>query len=275
VKDLRGARALVTGASGGIGRHIVRALAREGVHVVASGRRADALAAVVQEARDAGVQAESVVADLADLDQVGALMQRSEQALGPIDVLVNNAGVEIAAAFNRYTAEELTSMVNLNLTAPMLLTHCALEGMITRGRGHVVFIASVAGKFPPAYQGPYAATKAGLIGLTQSLRSEYLDRPIGFSVVSPGFVAGDGMYQRMVEQGMSSNRLMGTTTTERIASKVVAAIRDDLPDVIDSGAPVRPLLAIGQLAPRLLERAAPRVGITQLMRRAAAQRDRA
>ena len=91
-------------------------------------------------------------------------------------------------------------------------------------------------------------------------------------MVCPGFVAGEGMYQRMVEQGLTSNRMMGTTTTARIAERVVMAIREDRPEVIESGVPVRPMLALGQLAPRLAEEAPPRVGLTELMRRGAALR---
>src|SRR5436309_7263265 len=123
-------------------------------------------------------------------------------------------------------------MVDLNLTAPMLLTHRVLPGMLERGRGHIVFIASLAGKLGPAYEAPYAATKAGLIGLTQSLRAEHLKAPVGFSVVCPGFVAGEGMYQRMVDEGIESNRLLGTTTIEKVAEGVVEAIREDLPQVV-------------------------------------------
>src|ERR671933_2968955 len=115
-------------------------------------------------------------------------------------------------------------MVDLNLTAPILLTHRVLPGMLERGRGHVVFISSVAGKIGPPYVEPYAATKKGLIGLTQSLRSEYHNAPVGFSVVCPGFVAGDGMYQRMKEnEGVKSNRLLGETTLDKVGKAVLEA----------------------------------------------------
>lgn len=272
MKQLRGATALVTGASGGIGGHLARALAAEGMHVVVSGRREDALAALVGEIQRGGVRAAAVPADLSDLGQAESLIERAEPVLGAIDVLVNNAGIEIASSYSKYTVAELTSIVNLNLTAAMLLTHAALPGMLSRRRGHVVFISSVGGKFGPPYQAPYAATKAGLIGLTQSLRGEYRRSPVGFSVVCPGFVAGDGMYERGIEQGLVSNRLMGTTTTARVAERVVTAIRDDRPEVIESGVPIRPMLALGQLAPRLVERAAPLTGLTDMMRRGAALR---
>jgi short-subunit dehydrogenase len=275
MKDLRGGTALVTGASGGIGTQIARALAREGMNVVVSGRREDALASVVDELRAMGVRAEAVPADLFDLTQVEPLIERSAAALGPLDVLINNAGAEYTSAFTSCSREELTSMVDLNLTAPLLLTYRAVPGMLARGRGHVVFISSLAGKIGPAYSEPYAATKAGLIGLTQSLRAEYLQAPVGFSVICPGFVAGEGMYQRMVELGARSNRMLGTTTTEKVANKVVDAIRRDRAEVVESGAPVRPMLAFAQIAPQFVERVMPRLGATEIFRRAAAARGRA
>lgn len=274
MQQLRGRTALVTGASGGIGRQIARGLAKGGMNVVVSGRREEVLADVVAELRELGVNSEAVPADLGDLSQIDPLIEHSEAALGEIDVLVNNAGVETVGAFTVYSREELTAMVDVNLTAPMLLTHRVVPGMLERGRGHIVFISSLAGKVGPAYNEPYAATKAGLIGLTQSLRAEYLHAPVGFSVVCPGFTAGDGMYQRMVDEGVSSNRVLGETTTDKVADRVVEAIRRDQPEVLESGSPIRPMLAISQIAPRLAERMVERFGGTEIFRRAAASRGR-
>ena len=270
MRELKGRNALVTGGSGGIGVYIARALAREGMNVVVSGRREDALASVVGELRGLGVQAEAVPADLQVREQVDSLIDRTSSALGPVDVLVNNAGIETAGSFVQLTPDELASMVDVNLTAPMLLARAAVPGMLERGRGHVVFISSVAGKVGPAYQAPYAATKAGLVGLTQSLRGEYFDAPVGFSVICPGFVAGDGMYERMTEGGVRSNRVMGYTTIEKVAAQVVRAVRNDRPEVIESGGPLRPMLALGQLFPRTAERTMRRIGATEIFRRAAA-----
>jgi short-subunit dehydrogenase len=275
MKNLQGHTALVTGASGGLGTHIARRLAREGMNVAVSGRREDALTQVAAELGALGVKSAAVPADLSELSRVDALIDATEAALGPIDVLVNNAGVEAIGAFTNYTREDLTSMVDVNLTAPLLLTHRLTPGMLERGRGHVVFIASVAGKIGPAYNEPYAATKAGLVGLTQSLRAEYLEAPIGFSVVCPGFIAGDGMYARMAEDGHRSNRMMGETTTEKIVEAVVRAIREDRAEIVESGAPIRPMLALAQLAPGLVERLAPRFGVTELFRGVAVARGRA
>ncbi|MGH2880267.1 MAG: SDR family NAD(P)-dependent oxidoreductase [Solirubrobacteraceae bacterium] len=274
MKELRGRTALVTGASGGLGTHIAKRLAREGVNVAVSGRREPELQRVVEELRKLGVKAAAIPADLAELSNIDPLVDGVEAELGPIDLLVNNAGVENTSAFTSYSRAELTSMVDVNLTAPLLLTHRVAPGMLERGRGHVVFIASVAGKVGPAFSEPYAATKAGLVGLTQSLRAEYLDAPVGFSVICPGFIAGDGMYARMVAEGHSSNRMMGETSTEKVSEAVVRAIREDRAEMIESGVPLRPMLALAQLAPGLVERVAPRFGVTDLFHRLAVARGR-
>jgi short-subunit dehydrogenase len=272
--QLRHGKALLTGASGGIGGEIARQLAHAGVDLALSGRREQALETLAEELSPLGVRCETIVAELADRTALPTLLERSEAAIGPLDVLVNNAGIESVGAYVSAEAEELVEMVEVNLLAPMLLTRLALPGMLERGRGHVVFISSLAGKIGPAYNAPYAATKAALIALTQSLRAEHAGRPVGFSVVCPGFTAGDGMYQRMVEDGHRSNRLLGETSTERVAEAVLRAIRDDVGEIVESGAPIRPMLAFQQVAPGLVERIAPRFGATQLFGSVAAHRGR-
>jgi short-subunit dehydrogenase len=269
MRDLAGRNALVTGASGGIGTHIARALARAGMNVGVTGRREDALNSVVTELRSLGVQAEALTVDLNDLEQAEGLIDRAGQTLGQLDLLVNNAGVEYSSSFARAPRDELLETIAVNLTAPMLLTRKVLPGMLERGRGHVVFISSAAGKIGPAYEAPYGATKAGLIALTQGLRREYRKQPVSFSVVTPGFVAGDGMYQRMVEEGVTSNRIIGSTTVERIAEDVLDAVRRDLPEVVDTGAPIRPAFALSQLAPRTTERLVTRIGLDRMFERTA------
>lgn len=271
---LRRSTALVTGASGGIGSQIVKRLAREGVKLAVSGRRLAQLQQLCDEIAAAGGTCVAVPADLSDQEQLRGLIDRAQSAVGPIDVLINNAGVESIGAFTSYTEEELRHLVEVNLTAPMLLTSAILPGMLQRGRGHVVFISSLAGKIGPAYNEPYAASKAGLVGLTQSLRAEYLRKPVGFSVICPGFTAGEGMYQRMADEGHTSNRLIGETSTEKVADAVVRAILKDVGEIVESGAPIRPMLALAQVAPRLVERVAPRFGATGIFQRAAQARGR-
>jgi short-subunit dehydrogenase len=244
------------------------------MNVAVAARREDALKAVAGELGSLGVKTEALTVDLNDLEQAEGLIERAEQSFGPIDVLVNNAGVEYVSSFVRAPRDELLETLTVNLTAPMLLTHAVLPGMLDRGRGHVVFISSAGGKIAPAYEAPYGATKAGLIALTQGLRREFSTEPVSFSVVAPGFVAGDGMYQRMVEQGVTSNRIIGSTTVEKIADAVIDAIRRDLPEVVETGAPIKPVLALSELAPRTTERLVSRIGLDRMFRRAAELRGR-
>lgn len=274
MKDLKGRTALLTGASGGIGRKIAEALADAGVNVVVTGRRQDALAEVAAAVTQRGAKSAVVPADLAKFDAIDPLIEEAESALGPIDILVNNAGTEFAAPFALSTKDELTSLIDVNVTSPMLLTRRVLPGMEQRKRGSVVFVASGSGHFPAAYVAAYSASKAALIALTKSLRAEYADSPIGFSVVSPGFVAGDGMYQRIIDSGVKSPALLGTTTTEKVAASVVRAIRRDAVEIIPTGSPARPLAAFGMLAPKTHERLLGRVGMHRLFTETARQRGR-
>lgn len=273
MQDLRGRSALLTGAAGGLGGHIARALAAEGVDLVLSGRNGAALEALRDQLESSGVRREIVIADLADRADLDALPQRAADALGgPPDILVNNAGIEITAHFGDLTTDEIESVIHVNLLAPLLLAHAVVPGMLQRGRGHVVFIASLAGKYGPACSEPYAASKAGLIRVTQSLRSEYAGEPVGFSAVSPGFVADDGMYGRMQAEGLRASALAGESRPEKVGAAVVSAIRSDRPDVIVNPRPMRPLLAIGELAPRLVERLVRRAGVDDLFRAIADRR---
>jgi short-subunit dehydrogenase len=272
VEQLTESNALVTGASGGIGAEIARRLAGQGVNLALTGRRKHALERVATQAADRGVRCVTITADLADRQQLRGLLTEAEEKLGPLDVLVNNAGIERVGVFTSATEQELAEMIDVNLTAPLLLTRAALPGMLRRGKGHVVFISSIAGKVGPAYNEPYAASKAGLIALTQSLRAEYAGQPVGFSVVCPGFTAGEGMYQRMADDGHKSNRLMGETTTSKVAEAVIRAIKHDVGEIVESGAPIRPMLALAQIAPGVVERVAPRFGVTQIFQRVAESR---
>jgi short-subunit dehydrogenase len=275
MRDVRGRTALVSGASGGIGAATAWTLGRAGMNVAVTGRRLPVLESLVAELCAAGVRAEPLTAELTDPAGAEAVIDRTEQTMGAVDVLVNNAGVEYASAFDRSPPEELLETVAVNLTAPLLMTRRVLPAMLSRGCGHVVFMSSLAGKAGTPYEAAYSATKAALVALTQSLRFEYRTAPVGFSVVCPGFAAGEGMYQRMVEQGIRSNRLLGETSTEKVAAAVLASIQGDIPEVLESGAPIRPLLALAELAPKLADRAQAMSGATELFRRAAATRGRA
>ncbi len=270
MNNLRGANALLTGAAGGLGRHIAHALAAEGVHLAVSGRNLEPLERLCAELRLHGATAEPVVADLADLEQAAELAARAEAIIGPLDLLLNNAGIEIAAAFTEFTDEELARTTRLNLVAPMVLTRAALPGMLARGRGHVVVISSLAGRGGNAYNALYATTKAGLVGFGRSLHAELSSSPIDVSVVCPGFIARDGMYARMQESGVDAPIALRAVEPERVAQAVVAAIIDHNSDVLVTGWPMRPLLAVQELAPGLAERLVAATGAGDFFARLAA-----
>lgn len=266
MRALAGRHALVTGASGGLGRQIARQLAREGVDVAISGRNASILTDLAGELRHLGSAVEPVLADLAEPAQVESLVARAEDAIGPLDIVVNNAGIEIASSFTLYSDEEVERILALDLMAPLWLIRRVLPGMLERGVGHVVNIGSLASKGGLPFGVPYAAAKWGLAGMTQSLRAEYAGSGVGFSVVIPGFVTGEGIFARHEADGIRAPRLFGTTTPEEVALAVVRAIRRDSPEILVTPRPLRPFLALAALAPRTAERLAARFGVTPVAR---------
>ncbi len=273
--QLRGANALITGAAGGLGGHIARALSREGCSLALTDLASDALDARAGELSSAGVRAVAFGADLADRDELGGILARAEEASGPVDVLVNNAGIELTAPFVDYTEEEIDKVMDVNLLAPMSLIRQAVPGMVDRRRGHVVTMASLAGRIAPAYMSTYGLTKAALIALTQSLRAEHVDDPVGFSAICPGFVRGAGMVQPLVEAGTEFTSSVPLTPPELIGAAVVKAIRKDLPDVtIVHRRPIRGLLAMYALAPRLTERLLIRSGAPHIFSKTTRARGR-
>jgi short-subunit dehydrogenase len=247
--ELRGARALVTGAAGGLGRYISRGLAGEGANLAVSDLPGSEIEAVAEELRAMGAEAQAVPVDLTDAGERERLVRDTEQAIGPLDVLVNNAGLEFGGSFIRTTRQELEAIATVNLIAVMDLTWLVLPGMVERRRGHVVNLASLAGKLASMYLASYAATKHGVVGFTHSLRSEYADEPVGFSAICPVFVSRVGMYGRL-ESGMDEPPPgLKTIPPERVADAVVKAIREDRAEIVLNRGPIRPLIALYSVAP--------------------------
>ncbi|HEX8066849.1 MAG TPA: SDR family NAD(P)-dependent oxidoreductase [Thermoleophilaceae bacterium] len=274
--EVEGRTALLTGAAGGIGPAVARGLAGAGAHVALSGLpdEGETLEELRDELRGTGVRSEVVLADLTVPDELDTLCDRVEDALGPVEALVNNAGYETTAAFAEFTPEEIERIVAVNLTAPLLLTRRALRRMRALGHGHVVFMSSLAGKLGQPYNHPYSATKAGMVGLTQSLRAEYPDGPIGFSVICPGFVSGGGMYARMEEDGAKAPFMAAAVPAEDVASAVVDAIRRNRPEVIVNSRGMKPILTLQAIAPRLAERVLRRTGPDEVFKHMAEARGR-
>ncbi len=184
--DLTGKTALVTGASGGIGGAIARALHAQGAIVVLSGTRADALEAVKAEL---GSRAFIAAANLSDIASVEALPKAAEQAAGgSIDILVNNAGITRDNLFMRMKDDEWDQVIAVDLTAAFRLSRAVLRGMMKKRWGRIIQITSVVGATGNPGQGNYAAAKAGLVGMTKSLAAEVASRNITANAVAPGFI---------------------------------------------------------------------------------------
>lgn len=184
--DLTGRKALVTGATGGLGQAIARGLHAQGAHVALSGTRQAALEALAAEL---GERASPVVADLADKDSVEGLVPAAEAAIGPLDILVNNAGITRDNLFMRMKDEEWEQVLSVNLTAAFRLSRAAVKGMMRRRFGRIVNIGSVVGSTGNPGQGNYAAAKAGLVGLTKALAAEVASRGITVNCIAPGFIS--------------------------------------------------------------------------------------
>ena len=268
MKNLAGKVALLTGASGGLGIHIARALANEGVKLALVASPGMGLEELRNSILAKKVEAISSVSDLRELDQIHAVFELVLRHFGRIDILINNAGVEFTAALHTLTEENVRDVVRINLEAPLLLTRLVLPQMLERRAGHVVNISSLAGKSGPAFQEPYAASKAGLIAFTSSLRATYRPQGVSASVICPGFVEA-GIYARLkTRSGCAAPALLGTSPPERVGESVVRCIRKDLPEAVINPYPVRPLFAMAALFPRLGEWLIRQTGAHDFFRKA-------
>jgi len=184
--DLTGQTALVTGASGGIGGAIARALHRQGAAVGLAGTRPTALALLADEL---GERTHVLVADLADPPAADRLLRDGEAALGQVDILVNNAGITRDNLALRLRDDDWQAVIDVNLTAAFRLSRAALRGMVRRRHGRVICITSVVGVTGNAGQANYAAAKAALIGMAKSLAAETATRGITVNCIAPGMIA--------------------------------------------------------------------------------------
>jgi 3-oxoacyl-[acyl-carrier protein] reductase len=184
--DLSGKRALVTGASGGIGREIAKALAAAGATVALSGTR---VAALEDTQKEIGKDCPILPANLSKLDEVDKLVPAAEAAMGGVDILVNNAGMTRDNLFMRMKDEEWDEVLAVNLTAAFHLNRAVLRGMMKARWGRIIGISSVVGVMGNPGQGNYAASKAGLIGMSKALAYEVASRNITVNSIAPGFIA--------------------------------------------------------------------------------------
>ncbi|HSE06630.1 MAG TPA: SDR family NAD(P)-dependent oxidoreductase [Methylomirabilota bacterium] len=243
--ELAGKRALLTGATGGLGRAIAGALADRGTTLVLSARNEDALRELAES-----LPGEHRVAP-ADLAEEGAAVLLAEDA-GEVDCLVANAGLPGTGTIESYSPEELTRALRVNLEAPMMLARELAPGMSERGEGHLVFVASLAGKSPSPRTAIYCGTKFGLRGFALSLRADLARSGVGVSLVVPGFIREAGMF---ADSGARPPPGLGTATPEQVAAAVVRAIERDKMEVAVAPLRQRALAHLGLASPRVALRA--------------------
>lgn len=258
---------LLTGASGGLGTVITAVLAKRKLRLALVAYPGAGLEELARSAERAGSQVFYTTMDLRDPNQRRDLLKQVRKEFGPVDILVNNAGVEFTSRYHDLSEQQLSEVLSVNLEAPMLLTRLLLPEMLERKRGHIVNMSSLAGKAGPAFQEPYAATKAGLIGFTASLRASYRGSGVSASVIVPAFVEA-GIYERLKQRsGCSAPAMLTGCSAEQVARAVVRAIENDLAEVIVNRYPIRPVLALSAFSPALGDWIATRLGVHDFFRR--------
>lgn len=249
-------RVLLTGATGGLGPAVAARLAEAGASLALSAfpePELDDLAARLGVDDDDRPTAVAIPEDLRDPMAPGRLVSAATEAFGGIDVLVHNAGLECIGRFETQSAESLEEVCRVNLLAAMELSRQLLPGMLERGHGRLLFMASMSGKTSPAFTGAYSVSKAGLLALSRTLREEYRGTGVSATAVVPGFVGDAGMYERgRREAGFRESRLLGTTTADEVARAVVHALERNPPEVLVQRGPARLVTALAELLPGLV-----------------------
>lgn len=242
-----GATAAVTGASGGLGTAITRALYERGAHLILTGRRKDALEALASELGQARV----IVCDLTDRTQADALADQMKDA----DIVVANAALPATGKLIDFGPKDIDRALDVNLRVPMQLTRQLLPGMVERGRGHFVYVSSIAGKLPTARLSIYAATKFGLRGFSGSLRQDLTGTGVSASVVFPGSIIDAGM---LADAGLPPAPGTKGLAAADVGRAVAAAIEQDRAEIDVAERMVRIAARLGSVAPVLMARATQR-----------------
>jgi short-subunit dehydrogenase len=244
--------ALVTGATGGIGQAIARTLASRGATVTVTGRRLEVLQPLAND-----ISGRAVACDLSRREEVDRLIRE----VGDVDLLVANAALPGAAELTDLTQEQIDEMLEVNLRAPIALARALVPAMVSRGRGHLVFISSLNGKAATPATSIYAAAKFGLRGFALCLREDLRPHGVGVSNVMPGFIRDAGMF---ANTNVELPRGVGTRSPEDVAAAVVKAIEHNRAEIEVAPLGLRIGATFAGAAPELAAAAARRLGSTKV-----------
>ena len=246
--ELAGRSVLVTGATGGLGQAIARALRARGASLLLTGRRAEVLEPLAAE-----TGGRALTCDLADRDDVERLIEQARD----VDVLVANAALPASGRIQSFETAEIDRALDVNLRAPIVLSRQLGARMVERGSGHIVLVSSLAGKVASGGGSIYSATKFGLRGFAHALREDLAPGGVGVSVVLPGFIRDGGMFH---ESGAKLPRFVGTKQPDDVARAVVDAIERDRVEVEVAPLGLRAGTMLGAIAPGLSARVQRRLG---------------
>jgi short-subunit dehydrogenase len=255
---LPGSTVLLTGATGGIGHAIARALSAQGASLILTGRRSDVLEPLAEE-----LSATALASDLSVPDDVERL---AEQA-GQVDALVANAALPASGLLESFSVAEIDRALDVNLRAPIVLARELAPEMVARSRGHLLFVSSIAGKTSAPASSVYSATKYGLRGFAAGLRTELHGTGVGVSAVFPGFIRDAGMF---ADADVELPTGVGTRTPEDVARAVVSAIEHNRGEVDVAPLPLRVGAVLAGIAPDVGAAVARRMGGDEVGRRIAA-----
>jgi short-subunit dehydrogenase len=243
---------LLTGATGGIGQAIARALDERGARLLLTARRAEQLERIAAEL---GGRPETIAADLTY--DSAALAERA----GAVDVLVANAALPASGPIDDFSPEQIDRALDVNLRAPIQLTRALVPGMVERGSGHVVLVSSLSGKVASVGSSLYSATKFGLRGFASGVREDLHGTGVGVTVVFPGFVSDAGM---LADSGVRLPRWVGTRKPEAVADAVVRGIEQGRAEIDVAPLTLRAGALAGSLAPGMFARVQRRLGSAEL-----------
>lgn len=246
--EISGSTVLLTGATGGLGQSIARALWHKGAQLTLTGRRVDVLQPLAKE-----LDARAIAVDLSNREEVERLIGEA----GAVDILVANAGLSAAGAVQDFSMEEIDRVLEVNLRAPTALAHGLLPAMLERRRGHILFMSSLAGKAATAGQAVYNATKFGLRGLALAMRADLHGTGVGVSAVFPGFIREAGMF---AEAGVKLPPGVGTRAPQDVSKAVLDAIERDRAEVDVAPLQLRIGSLVSGLAPDLSATIARKMG---------------
>jgi uncharacterized protein len=252
--QISGSTVLLTGATGGIGHAIARALGARGAKLILTGRRADVLEPLATE-----LGARSLVVDLADRAAVDALAEQASET----DILLANAALPATGTLDSFSVEEIDRALDVNLRAPIVLARALTPRMVERGSGQLVFISSLSGKAATPRTAMYNTSKFGLRGLSSALRADLHGTGVGVSAIFPGFIRDAGM---CADAGVKLPPGIGTKTPEDVARAVVKAIEHNRAELDVAPLALRGSTVFASLAPELAAKVSRRLGSEDITR---------